>query len=144
MPDPVTGENAALDGTFQGSLNRKLLELDNNLSEETGLFPTWRGINTPQLHLPAAIMACKPVLADLLTFKRHWKTEFLCEIFSLSHMVWNCKITSKKKFLHGQNWSSLQVSALEMNRSSDWERGTWKQYERGLVLPLTWCVTLGK
>lgn len=40
MPDPVTGENVALDGTFQGSLNQKLLELDNNLSEETGLFRT--------------------------------------------------------------------------------------------------------
>lgn len=40
MPDPVTGEIVASDGTFQGSLNQKLLELGNNLSEETGLFPT--------------------------------------------------------------------------------------------------------
>lgn len=35
----MIGENVALDGTFQGSLNQKLLELDNNLSEETSVSP---------------------------------------------------------------------------------------------------------
>ena len=40
MPNPVTGENAAFDGTLQGSLSQKLLELDNNLSEETSVSRT--------------------------------------------------------------------------------------------------------
>ena len=32
MPNTVPGENLALDGTFQGSLNQKLLEPDEETS----------------------------------------------------------------------------------------------------------------